>query len=96
MTCQWNLNSGFQSLAGFPIPKPGSGFRITLRYGTTSRENVRFVLLQNELTRAFPLTWTASMQIYWNKRNRSHKKRIKLPQDWDINMAAVTSCENTL
>ena len=74
--CQWNLNSGCQSsLAGFTIPNaefripkpqvktfpvPDSGFRITLRYGTTGRENVRFVLVQKELNRAFSLTWPAS------------------------------------
>ena len=32
--------------------------------------------------RAFSLTWPASMQIYWNKRKRLHKKRVQLPQDW--------------
>ena len=26
--------------------------------------------------RAFLLTWPASMQIYWNKRKRLHKKRV--------------------
>ena len=30
----------------------------------------------------FSLTWPASMQIYWNKRKRLHKKRVQLPQDW--------------
>ena len=30
----------------------------------------------------FSLTWPASMQIYWNKRKRSHKKRVQLLQDW--------------
>ena len=34
------------------------------------------------LYRVFSLTWSASMQIYWNKRNRLHKKRAQLPQDW--------------
>ena len=57
----------------------------------------------------FSLTWPASMQIYWNKRKRLHKKRIQLPQEWfgtpinmaavslfrDTNTAAMTSCENT-
>ena len=56
----------------------------------------------------FSLTWSAFMQIYWNKRKRLHKKRVQLPQDWfgdtnmaavllfwDTNMAAMTSCENT-
>ena len=32
--------------------------------------------------RAFSLTWPASMQMYWNKRKRLHKKRVQLPQDW--------------
>ena len=30
----------------------------------------------------FWLTWSASMQIYWNKRKRLHKKRVQLPEDW--------------
>ena len=30
----------------------------------------------------FSLMWPASMQIYWNKRKRLHKKRVQLPQDW--------------
>ena len=34
-----------------------------------------FVLLQNELNRAFSLTWPVYMQIYWNKRKRLHKKK---------------------
>ena len=31
--------------------------------------------------RAVLLTWPASMQIYDNKRNYLHKKRVQLPQD---------------
>ena len=34
------------------------------------------------LYRVFSLTWPASMQIYWNKRKRLHKKRVQLPEDW--------------
>ena len=30
---------------------------------------------------AFSLTWPASMQIYDNKRNCLHEKRVQLPQD---------------
>ena len=26
--------------------------------------------------------WPASMQIYWNKRKRLHKRRVQLPEDW--------------
>ena len=59
-----------------------------------------------QIYRAFSLTWSASMLIYWNKRKFLHKKRVQLPQDcwdtnmaavslfWNTNMAAVTSCEN--
>ena len=32
--------------------------------------------------RVFSLTWPASMQMFWNKRNHLHKKRVHLPQDW--------------
>ena len=32
--------------------------------------------------RVFSLTWPASMQIYWHKRKRLHKKGVQLPQDW--------------
>ena len=35
-----------------------------------------------KMYRVFSLTWPASMQIYWNKRKRLHKKRVQLPQDW--------------
>ena len=34
------------------------------------------------LYRVFSLTWPTSMQIYWNKRKRLHKKRVQLPEDW--------------
>ena len=33
-------------------------------------------------SRAFSLTWPASMQIYWNKRESLHKKRVQPLQDW--------------
>ena len=32
--------------------------------------------------RVFSLTWPVSMQIYWNKRKRLHKKRVQLPEVW--------------
>ena len=35
-----------------------------------------------QCNRVFSLTWPASMQIYWNKRKRLHKKRVQLPEDW--------------
>lgn len=36
------------------------------------------------LVTVFSLTWPAAMiiQVYWNKRKCTHKKRVKLPQDW--------------
>ena len=42
------------------------------------RTRMKFVRKQ---ARAFSLTWPASMQIYYNKRNYLHKKRVQLPQD---------------
>ena len=41
------------------------------------------------------------MQIYWNKRKHLQRERVELPEDWlatvslfwNINMAAVTSCD---
>ena len=30
----------------------------------------------------FSLTWSASMQIYLNKRKPLHNKRVQLPEDW--------------
>ena len=38
-------------------------------------------LCADGLYRVFSLTWSASMQIYWNKRRRLHKKKFKLPRD---------------
>ena len=34
-----------------------------------------------QYNRAYSLTWPASMQIYGNKKNFLHKKRVQLPQD---------------
>ena len=55
----------------------------------TSAEFLLKGLLTNTTTkkptivnRAFSLTWPASLQIYWNKRSRLHKKKVRLPQDW--------------
>ena len=40
----------------------------------------------------FSLTWPTSMQIYWNKRKRLHKKRSSTPTglSWYTNMVAVS------
>ena len=81
-------------------------------FGVTNKEHYVMLWYFLEwsviLYRVFSLTWLASMQIYWNKRKRLHKKRVQLPEDWfgtnmaavslfwDTYMAAVTSCENTL
>ena len=59
--------------------------------------------------RSFSLTWSAAMQISWNKRRFLHEKSFQSPQHflgtfnmaavsllWYTNMAAVKSCENDL
>ena len=38
----------------------------------------------------FSLTWPASIQIYWNKRERLHKSSTPTGLVWDTNMAAVS------
>ena len=40
------------------------------------------MLFRRRTYRVFSLTWPASMQIYWNKRKRLHKKGTQLPKDW--------------
>ena len=42
----------------------------------------KIVEVLKSIDRAFSLTWPASIQIYGNKRNCLHKKRVQLPQDW--------------
>ena len=42
----------------------------------------KYVYIPEVFYRVFSLTWQASMQIYWNKRKRLHKKKVQLPQDW--------------
>ena len=34
------------------------------------------------VNRAFSLSWQTAMQIFYDKRRRLHKKRVKLPRDW--------------
>ena len=78
---------------------------VVVAVSRSPRSSSPFVLICSNI--AFSLTWPASMQVHWNKRKRLHKKRVRLAQDWDTNMAAVslfrdtnmaavTSCENTL
>ena len=38
--------------------------------------------LEIAVYRAFSVTCPASVQIYWNKTKRLHKKSVQLPQDW--------------
>ena len=49
---------------------------------TWRRRDHKALWSKNAFYRVFSLTWPASMQIYWNKRKRLHKKRVQLPQDW--------------
>ena len=41
--------------------------------------------------RVFSLTWPASMQIYWKKRKRLHKKGVQLPQDQTASSLSFSS-----
>ena len=34
------------------------------------------------VNRAFSFTWQTAMQIFYDKRRRLQKKRVKLPRDW--------------
>ena len=50
---------------------------------TCTRQHSRTIqFLYYFINRVFSPTWPASMQIYWNKRERLHKKRVQLPEDW--------------
>ena len=63
----------------FPFPSP----RVCARTVVPSR--VYHVITERKrlsIYRAFSFTWPASMQIYWNKGKRLHKKRVQLPEDW--------------
>ena len=90
---------------GFPLKRGGGGASAYI--GNLEKKNFftswkSFFIIKSawlifhaiRVNRVFSLTWPASTQIYWNKRKRLHKKRVSL--FWDTNMAAVTSCENTL
>ena len=66
------LSLGFQSHKQkrfrFRIPD-----YIKVRYNELGKRAICFAA--NELNRAFSLTWPTSVQIYWNKRKRLHKKK---------------------
>ena len=56
-------------------------FRINLTIFPPSHYTPAYVVICLK-NRVFSLTWPASMQIYWNKRKRLHKKRVQFPQGW--------------
>ena len=59
-------------------------FRGSARQAFLVKFSLILLLKFRQLTppyRVFSLTWLASMQIYWNKRKRLHKKSVQLPQD---------------
>ena len=64
------------------ILNPEKGLHFTHRNGTYFFSFLFTVVRVWILNSVFSLTWPASMQIYGNKRNRLHKKRVQLPQDW--------------
>ena len=84
-TAFWQISIHIQSLVKtlWRSDKPFKAIE-KHRYGlrqTVSKHlnyNTRF----DTAYRVFSLMWPASMQIYWNKRKRLHKKRVQLPQDW--------------
>ena len=83
-------------LLSLPPPLPPSfALTPTLTAAISTRPN-----------KSFSVTWSAALQIAWNKRKFLHVKRVQFPQDFFVhkhgrrfiilytNMAAVTSCEN--
>ena len=77
-----------------PLP-PSFALTPTLTAAISTRPN-----------KSFSVTWSAALQIAWNKWKFLHVKRVQFPQDFFVhkhgrrfiilctNMAAVTSCEN--
>ena len=49
---------------------------------SSAKSLAKMVEVLKSIYKAFSLTWPASVQIYGNKRNCLHKKRVQLPQDW--------------
>ena len=97
MTCQWNLNYGFQSLAGFRIPN--AEFRIPkpqaktfpvpdsrLHEGTAQRAGKTCDLFccKTSWIERFHSRGQRLCKFIETKRNRLHKKkaRVQRPQDW--------------
>ena len=68
------------------LPEAGLKFEVVIQVNRrTSRlqgKGSTQLSREPEIYRVFSLTWPASMQIYWNKRKRLHKKGVQLPQDW--------------
>ena len=68
----------FQSEENIPTP----GYIQGLSLKADSLCVLLLLLTTCERYRAFSLKWLAAVQIYCNKRNVLHKKRVQLPQDW--------------
>ena len=66
------LPLNIDALSSYTFVEPTSNFLLVKTASSTSMG----------LYRVFSLTWPASMQIYWNKRKRLHKKKVQLPEDW--------------
>ena len=60
------------------LERKQSDFRMTLKWKRAKKKQKQ----ETNGNRSFSLTWPTSMQIYWNKRKRLHKKRVQLPQEW--------------
>ena len=59
------------------LPQEKYFFRSKTKYHDTTCQQSPFLTYK-----VFSLKLPASMQIYWDKRKRLHKKRVQLPEDW--------------
>ena len=75
---RWNIFRDWGQFAS-------GGVSTTIIFSCHSRRSKNPFFLNSDCfgsCRVFSLTWPASIQIYWNKRKRLHKKRVQLPKDW--------------
>ena len=86
----WNMPSLSAFTVCFWMKSSGKKEGVPFSYAVPVEENELLLANYKDFAlrlyrrnyRAFSLTWPASMQMYWNKRKRLHKKRVQLLQDW--------------
>ena len=64
------------------IPRSRQCFKLNEANAQPIKSATQTWIVTRQQYRAFSLTWPASMQIYWGKRKRLHKKRVQLPEDF--------------